>query len=66
MDFAVLMTLIDRWRPETHTFHLPSSEITVTLLDVTMILGLPIKGTPICGMVSSTGWRDSIEQAIGL
>jgi hypothetical protein len=66
MDFAVLMTLIDRWRLETHTFHLPSSEITVTLLDVTMILGLPIEGTPICGMVSSTGWRDSIRQAIGL
>jgi hypothetical protein len=31
MDIAVLMTLVDRWRPETHTFHLRSGEITVML-----------------------------------
>jgi hypothetical protein len=31
-----------------------------------MILGLPIDGTPICGMVSSVGWRDSVGQAIGI
>jgi hypothetical protein len=47
-------------------FHLPSGEITVMLLDVAMILGLPIDDTPVCGMVSFAGWRDSIEQAIGL
>jgi hypothetical protein len=51
---------------ETHTLHLLSGEITVTLQDVTMILGLPIDGTHVCGMVSSAGWRDSIGQAIGL
>jgi hypothetical protein len=47
-------------------FHLPSSEITVTLQDVTMILGLFIEGTPVCGMVSSTGWRHSVGQVIDL
>jgi hypothetical protein len=57
MDAAALMTLMDRWRLETHTFHLPSGEITVTLQDIAMILG---------GMVSSAGWRDSIRQAIDL
>jgi hypothetical protein len=31
MDSAVLMALVDRWRPETHMFHLPCGEITVTL-----------------------------------
>jgi hypothetical protein len=31
-----------------------------------MILGLPIDGTPVCGMVSPAGWRDFIGQAIGL
>jgi hypothetical protein len=66
MDAAALMTLVDRWRPETHTFHLPSGEITVTLQDVIMILGLPINGTPVCGMVSPAGWRDSVGHAIGL
>jgi hypothetical protein len=46
--------------------HLPSSEITVMPQDVAMILSLPIDGTPVCGMVSSTEWRDSVGQAIGL
>jgi hypothetical protein len=62
MDAAVLTTLMDRWHPETHMFHLPSGEIIVTLQDVDMILGLPINDTPICGMVSSTGWRDPSDR----
>jgi hypothetical protein len=66
MGAAVLTTFVDRWHPETHTFHLPSGEITVTLQDIAMILGLPIDGSPVCGMVSPAGWRDSIGHAIGL
>jgi hypothetical protein len=31
-----------------------------------MILGLLIDVTPICGLVSSTGWRDSVGEAIGI
>jgi hypothetical protein len=31
-----------------------------------MILGLPINGTPVCGMVSFARWRDSVGQAIGI
>jgi hypothetical protein len=31
-----------------------------------MILGLPIDDTPVCVTVSSTGWSDSVGQAIGL
>jgi hypothetical protein len=38
----------------------------VTLQDVTMILGLPIDGTPVCGMVSSARWRDFIGEAISI
>jgi hypothetical protein len=66
MDSAALMSLVDRWRPETDTFHLPCGEITVTLQDIAMILGLPIDGAPVSRMVSPAGWRDSIAAAIGL
>jgi hypothetical protein len=66
MDATTLTALVDWWHPETHTFHLSSGEITMTMQDVAMILGLPIDDTPVCGMVSSTGWRDSVGQAIGL
>jgi hypothetical protein len=52
MDSAVLMALVDRWCPEIHVFHLPCGETTVMLQDVAMILGLPIDGMLVCGMVS--------------
>ena len=43
MNPCAITTLVDRWRPETHTFHFFAGEMTVTLQDVTMITGLPIK-----------------------
>jgi hypothetical protein len=66
MDSAALTTLVDRWRPETHMFHLLCGETTVTLQGVAMILGLPIDGTPVSRTVSLAGRRDSIAAAIGL
>jgi hypothetical protein len=66
MDSTALTALVDRWRPETHTFHLPCGETTVTPHDVVMILGLTIDVTPVCGMVSSARWKDSIGEAIGI
>uniref|UniRef100_A0A453DD16 Aminotransferase-like plant mobile domain-containing protein n=1 Tax=Aegilops tauschii subsp. strangulata TaxID=200361 RepID=A0A453DD16_AEGTS len=41
---TTLTALVDRWRPETHSFHLPCGEMTVTLEDFAMITALPIKG----------------------
>jgi hypothetical protein len=33
-----------RWRPETHTFHFPVGEMTLSLEDTTMLGGLPCAG----------------------
>ena len=44
IDRVLVSALVDRWRPETHTFHMPCGEVTITLQDVAMILGLPISG----------------------
>ena len=46
-DRSLLSALVDRWRPETHTFHLPFGEMTVILQDVAMLTGLPIAGAAI-------------------
>ncbi|KAL6845127.1 hypothetical protein ACP4OV_024622 [Aristida adscensionis] len=48
LDKALITALVERWRPETHSFHLASGEITVTLQDVAMLLALPIDGRSVC------------------
>jgi hypothetical protein len=53
MNPSVITTLVDRWRPETHSFHLRTGEMTVTLQDMLMILPLPIEGKPLCIDTSS-------------
>ncbi|XP_057720142.1 protein MAIN-LIKE 2-like [Arachis stenosperma] len=51
----MLAALVERWRPETHTFVLPIGEVTVTLEDVAHIFGLPIDGKPVSGWTDSSG-----------
>ena len=48
-----------------HTFHLRVGEMTPTLQDVSMILGLPIKGEPLCMDTDSDGWRQQMRDLIG-
>ncbi|TVU49649.1 hypothetical protein EJB05_00971, partial [Eragrostis curvula] len=66
MDGPALTALVDRWRPEIHTFHLPCGELTVTLQDVAMILGLPIDGHAVTGFAQPHGWRDTVEHLLGI
>jgi len=42
MDHDLLTALIERWRRETHTFHLCVGEMTPILQDTTIMFGLPI------------------------
>ena len=57
---AVLTTMIDRWRPETYSFHLSCGEMTITLEDAAMILGLKIQGFLVIGDTKSAGWEDHV------
>ncbi|KAE8770734.1 mutator protein [Hordeum vulgare] len=66
LNVAALTSLIDRWRPETHSFHLRTGEMTVTLQDVSMITALPIEGKPLCMSTDSEGWRQQMEALIGM
>ena len=47
IDWPLITCLVERWRPETHTFHVPVGEMTITLQDVAIILGLRIDGPAI-------------------
>ncbi|XP_072081080.1 serine/threonine-protein phosphatase 7 long form homolog [Arachis hypogaea] len=51
---ALVNALIERWRPETHTFHFPIGECSVTLEDVAVIFGLPTNSIPVTGPTLSS------------
>ena len=59
-DRSLLAILVDRWRPETHTFHLPCGEMAPTLQDVTYLLGLPIAGEALSAPDTPPTWRHDV------
>jgi hypothetical protein len=59
-DYPLLFALVDRWRPETHTFHLPVGEMTPTLQDVALLLGLPLAGRPMGATDVPATWRQDL------
>ena len=60
INHGAITALIDRWRPETHSFHLSCGEMTVTLEDMAMISGLPINGEALTGTTVIANWRDRV------
>ena len=55
IDHGLISTLVEWWRPETQTFHLPHGEMLITLQDVEVILGLPIDGEILVGSIVGGG-----------
>jgi hypothetical protein len=66
MDDPLLSALVDRWRLETHSFHLPCGEMTVGMQDTAMILVLSLEGLLVSGIIQSANWRDMVELHIGV
>lgn len=46
VDKALLMALVKRWSPVTRTFYLPMGEISLPPIDLFMMIGLSMDGTP--------------------
>lgn len=53
---ALLSAYVERWQPDTNSFHMPFGEITVTLHDVELILRIPTQG----GIVDSQYSREQL------
>ena len=61
-DSSLLTCLVDRWRPETHTFHFRWGEMAPTLQDVSYLLGLPLAGVPIGPVDPPANWAQEMAQ----
>ncbi|CAI0444016.1 unnamed protein product [Linum tenue] len=44
LDVALLSAFVERWQPDTNTFHMPFGEMTILLHDVHHILRIPVEG----------------------
>ncbi|KAG8478547.1 hypothetical protein CXB51_028299 [Gossypium anomalum] len=65
LDLKLISALIERWRRETHTFHLPCGECTITLEDVALQLGLLVDGDAVTGSVHSGDWGAVCYELLG-
>lgn len=65
--WSLITALVERSRPETHSFHLQVGECTITLQDVSVLLGLRIDGEVITGTTGGVdgGWANLINQIFG-
>ena len=64
-EVGLIRALVERWRPETHTFHFPCGECTITLEDVALQLGLPIDGKEVT-RGSLLHWEALFEELFGV
>ena len=67
IDHCLILALVERWRSETHTFHLPNGEMSITLQNVEVIYGLPIKGEVLVGQttVMDGNWSQPCMELLG-
>ena len=67
IDHCLISALVERWRPETHTFHLPHGEMSITLQDVEVIYELPIEGEVLVGptAVVDGNWSQLCMELLG-
>ena len=67
IDHCLISALVERWRPGTHTFHLPHGEMSITLQDVEVIFGLPIDGEVLVGptIVEDGDWSQVCGELLG-
>ena len=49
LNVPLLCAFVERWQPDTNTFHMPFGEMTILLHDLAYILRIPISGRPCSG-----------------
>lgn len=64
---VVVSAFVERWQPETNTFHLPFGEMSPTLDDVSVILGIPVISKSVsCKKLSNVDVANLLVEALGV
>ncbi|CAL1375345.1 unnamed protein product [Linum trigynum] len=64
-DASLITALVERWRPETSTFHIPLGEITITLDDVVTLSGLAIDDDAVVVDIPDEEWSAICLRLLG-
>ncbi|CAI0464785.1 unnamed protein product, partial [Linum tenue] len=62
---SLITALVERWRPETSTFHLPFGEVKITLEDVVTLSGLAIHSDAVVVDIPDEEWPAICLRLIG-
>ncbi|CAN0919935.1 Protein MAIN-LIKE 2 [Linum grandiflorum] len=65
-DPHLITALIERWRPETNTFHMYHGEVSITLQDVAHLTGLSVSGDALyVEYEKETNWAAIVQEVLG-
>ncbi|CAN1841398.1 Serine/threonine-protein phosphatase 7 long form homolog [Linum perenne] len=65
IEHDIITALVERWKPNTHNFHMLEGESIVTLKYDFFIIGLLINGSVIFGWGLSNVWTRFIHEFLG-
>lgn len=67
INWSLITVFIERWRPETHTFHLPIRECMISLHDVSCLFCLRVDGAAVTSFTTvEGGWGKIVEHVLGV
>ena len=65
-DSALISAFIERWHPETNTFHFPWGEMAPSLHDVYQLLGLKVVGLPVAPSMTDKELFNEVAKMFGM
>lgn len=66
IDMQLISAFVERWQPDTNTFHMPFGEMTITLHDVWEILRIPVEGDMVSTDSSTPALRVEVSELLVL